>query len=190
MQITIETQTLIVSRPMPVASATSAPEGEPIVGPAVVGTLHVQDRLLDKRPGAPVAWRKLSHLDAAFKAGRLGPVDSAEAFRRKTAGQKYTLIWDTAQSPGRDSTQQMDSAGGGTGMPISMVQREAFQTLASLECALSPNDRTIIRAVCGTGHSPAEAMKLARLHCDTRVSARLCEALDSLASVIEKKFRK
>lgn len=189
MQIAIESQIVIVSRNLPVASAASAPEV--VVGPSKVTELHALDRPTDKRPGAPMAWRKLSHLQAAFEQSRLGPMDSDAAHRRRWAGETYTRLWDTAQSPGRDSTQQMDGAGGTVnGMPVSIRQHEAFQKLFALENALSPNDKTIVRAVCGTGHSPAEAMKLARLNSDTRVSARLCEALDSLANLCEKKFRK
>lgn len=157
-----------------------------IQGPAKILHLHVQDRETSKVAGAPRAWRKLSQLYNAYQLERLGPLDSGEARSRLTAGEIFTKLWDTAQSAGRDSTQALDGAGSNGGTPLSEVQRAAIQRLVSIELHLGMRDRAIIRAVCAYGHSPREAMVMAKMPSDTRVTARFCEALDALADAVDR----
>lgn len=154
--------------------------------PSRITPLHVCDRETSKVAGAPRAWRKLTEVEDAFRLDRLGDQDSNEARARLSAGLTYAKLWDCAQGRGQDSTQAFDFVGGGQGIPLSEAQRAAIQRMVAIEMHLGERDRTIIRAVCGTGHTPAQAIALARLRSDTRVSARLCEALDALADAIDR----
>lgn len=161
-------------------------ELEEIQAPIIVTALHVQDRETSKVAGAPRAWRRMTQLEAAYQQERMGARDSNEARARYSAGATFTRLWDTAQSAGRDSTEAFDFAGGGQGLPIALAQQDAIRRLVAIELHLGMRDRTIIRAVCAYGHSPAEAIALAKLCKDTRVTARFCEALDALADAIER----
>lgn len=171
------------------AQRTSADDGASgeVQSPSLVTPLHVQDRETSKVAGAPRAWRKMTQLEASYQQERLGARDSNDARKRLEAGMTYTELWDCAQSAGRDSTAVFDVGRCmGSGTPISERQRGAITRLVQIEMHLGQRDRTIIRAVCATGHSPAEAIALARLDKDTRVTARFCEAMDALADAIER----
>lgn len=167
-------------------NAVQAPADDCIQTPSRITPLHVCDRETSKVAGAPRAWRKLTELEDAYRLDRLGPQDSNDARSRLCAGATYTKLWDAAQSPGRDSTAAFDFVGGGQGLPLTEAQRAAISRLVAIEMHLGQRDRTIIRAVCGTGHTPAQAMVLACLPKDTRTSARLCEALDALADAVDR----
>lgn len=157
-----------------------------IAAPSRIDASFIQDRETSTVAGAPRAWRKRSELQAAYECERLGPKDSADAFNRLTAGNTYTQIWDCSQSAGRDSTAAFDVVRCmGSGIPLTERQATAVRLLVAIEMEMGANDRTIARAVLGLGYTAAEAIRLARLSIDTRVSARLCECLDALASAIE-----
>lgn len=168
-------------------SDANACEPDVVVTPSLITAMHVQDRETSKVAGAPRAWRRMSQLEAAYMQERLGARDSNDARRRYEAGNMFTRLWDCAQSAGRDSTAAFDFVGhGGSGIPITIAQQAAIRHLVAIEMHLGQRDRTIIRAVCALGHSPAEAMTLARLCSDTRVTPRLCEALDALAEALDR----
>ena len=158
-----------------------------IQGPVLVTPLHVQDRETSKVAGAPRAWRKLTQLQYAYKHERLGAIGSKDALRRLDAGETFNHLWNCAQSAGRDSTAGFDAGGCmGCGIPVGEAQARAIQRLVRIEMRLGGNDRTIVRSVCALGYTPAEAMVRAKLGNDTRVTARLCEALDCLADACER----
>lgn len=159
---------------------------EEIQTPSRITELHVQDRETSTVAGAPRAWRKRSQLENAFELERLGPKDSGAALQRLSAGMSFTQLWDTAQSAGRDSTAALDGAGGGGGTPLPERVRGAIQRLVQVELHLGRNDRTIIRSVCAYGFTPVEAMARCGLSNETRVTARLCEALDALVDAFER----
>lgn len=155
--------------------------------PSRITPLHAQDRETSTVAGSPRAWRKMTQLDNAYMQERLGARDSNDARRRLSAGTTYTELWDCAQSAGRDSTAVFDVGRSmGSGTPLSERQRAAISHLVAVEMHLGQRDRTIIRAVCAYGHSPVEAMALAKLGQDTRVTARLCEAMDALADALDR----
>lgn len=161
--------------------------GDETQTPSIITPLHVQDVETSKVAGAPRAWRRMQQLEAAYKQERLGAVDSNVARDRYAAGSLYTKLWDCAQSAGRDSTQNFGSGGyGGSGLPLTEAQRSAIRRLVAIEMHLGQRDRTIIRAVCALGYSPAEAMDQAKLGKDTRVTPRMCEALDALADAVDR----
>ena len=158
-----------------------------IQGPAIVTALHVQDRETSKVAGSPKAWRKISPLENAYLQERLGLIDSDDAKKRLSAGVQYTELWDCAQSHGKDSTARFDlGRSSHPSLPLTERQRAAVARLVQTEMHLGQRDRTIIRAVCAWGHSPSEAMTIAKLPSDTRVSARLCEAMDALSDALER----
>lgn len=164
-----------------------ADDSEQIATPSLITPLHVQDRETTKVAGAPRAWRKMSIIEHCYQQLRLGALKSNDAMRRLDAGVLYTELWDRAQSAGRDSTAGFDAVRCmGSGLPVTEAQASAIQRLIRIEMHLGGNDRTIIRSVCALGYSPAEAMTRARLGNDTRVTARLCEALDCLAEACER----
>lgn len=155
--------------------------------PPVLSPLHVQDRETSKVAGAPRAWRKMTQLEAAYMQERLGARDSKAARERLDAGVLYTSLWDLSQKAGRDSTANFDLGRSmGSAGVLTERQSAACARLVAVEMHLGERDRTILRAVCAYGHTPAEAMERARLGKDTRVSARLCEALDALADALDR----
>ncbi len=168
------------------ARTDSQPYETEIQSPSVITPLHVQDRETSKVAGAPKAWRKMGQIDSAYHQERLGPKDSKDARVRLESGIFYTRMWDTAQRAGKDSTEAFNFISGGEGLPVTEAQQGAIRRLVSIELHLGERDRTIIRCVCALGHSPAEAVVLAKLPADTRVTARLCEALDALTDAIER----
>jgi hypothetical protein len=153
-------------------------------GPAIITNLHRQDRAVSKVAGASRAWRKLSHLQAAYWQERLGPKDSGTARDRLASGNFYTELWDGCQRGSRDSTDRFEIGRQSQGEAMSEAQRCVLSRLVAIERALGERDRIIVRAVCGMGHSPSDAIALAKVPKDTRVSARLCEALDALGDAI------
>jgi hypothetical protein len=165
---------------------TGESEEQQIQNPAIITPLHVQDRETSKVAGAPRAWRKLSQIENAYKQERLGEIGSNDALKRFDAGNTYADLFDCSQRAGRDSTAGFDVGRSmGSGLPLTEAQARAIQRLIRTEMRLGENDRTIVRAVCAWGYSPKEAIALAKLPNDTRVSARLCEALDTLAIALE-----
>lgn len=155
--------------------------------PVLITPLHVRDRATSKVAGMPLAWRKMHPIEYMYQQERFGALNSNEAKRRCAAGVLYADIWNCSQKAGRDSTASFDVGRSmGSGVPLTERQTAAIQRLVRLEMLMGENDRTICRAVCWWGHTPVEAMRLAKLGTDTRVSARLCEALDVLADVLER----
>lgn len=171
--------------------ADAKADPDEVQAPSLITELHVQDRETSKVAGAPRAWRKMQQLEAAYLQERLGARDSNDARNRYAAGNQYTKLWDCAQSAGRDSTAAFDFAGcRGSGGTLGEAQRAAIARLVQIENHLGRNDRTIIRAVCAMGHTFAEAIGLVKLCSDTRVTARVCEALDALADAIDRTERR
>lgn len=156
--------------------------------PVLMTPLHVQDRTLSKVAGSPQGWRKMSIIEHAFEQERLGAKDSNKARERLSAATFFTKIWDCSQRAGRDSTASLNAGGyGGSGLPLTEAQQSAIQRLVAIEMHLGRNDRLIVRGVCAWGYSLNEAVhELAKLQRDTRVSGRVCEALDALADAIER----
>lgn len=164
---------------------------EEIATPSRITPLHVQDRETSKVAGSPRAWRKMQQLEAAYLQERLGARDSNDARNRYAAGNQYTVLWDCAQSAGRDSTAAFDFAGcRGSGGSLGEAQRAALARLVRIEMHLGARDKIIVRAVCALGHSLSEAIALANLGKDVRVSSRVCEALDALADAIDRTARR
>jgi hypothetical protein len=164
-----------------------ATECEEIQQPSIITPLHVQDRETSTVAGAPRAWRKQSQLEAAYMQERLGARDCKDARDRYDAGRLYTMLWDCSQKAGRDSTAGFDVVRCmGSGLPLTEHQASAIRRVVAIDMHLSLRDRTIIRAVLAYGYTPAEAMGRAKLGKDTRVSARFCEALDSLVDAVER----
>lgn len=156
--------------------------------PVLITPLHVQDRTLSKVAGSPQGWRKMSIIEHAYHHERLGEKDSNAARDRLSAATFFTKIWDCAQKAGRDSTASLNAGGyGGSGLPLTEAQESAIQRLVRIEMHLGRNDRLIVRGVCAWGYTMNEAVhELAKLQRDTRVSGRVCEALDALADAIER----
>jgi hypothetical protein len=71
-----------------------------------------------------------------------------------------------------------------------LAQQSALGRLVAIHKHLGERDRIIVESVCAFGYSPSEAIGFAKLGKDTRVSARLCEALDALADAIERTERR
>lgn len=164
------------------------PQDDGIDGPAKVDRLHVQDRSATDKNMRPItgtaAWSKWTPLEAAFKNGKLGAVDSGDAWSRYQAGMYYAKVWDTAQSAGRDSTQALNvsrSSGGGS---ISQAQSDSIKALVAIESHLGQRDRIIIRNVCGLGCFPAEAVALVSPLYAKATIPRFNEALDALIEAI------
>lgn len=161
---------------------------EEIASPVLITPLHVQDRTLSKVAGSPQGWRKMSVIEHAYEHERLGAKDSNGARDRLSAATFFTKIWDCAQKAGRDSTASLNAGGyGGSGLPLTEAQQSAIRRLVAIEMHLGRNDRMIVRGVCAWGYTLNEAVHdLAKLQRDTRVSGRVCEALDALADAIER----
>lgn len=167
-------------------SSKGEPDWDDIQAPAIITPLHAQDRELSKVAGSPRAWRRMSQLEAAYMQERLGARDSNEARDRLQAGLVFTRIFDASQRGSRDSTEAFAGESGGQRVAYTEAQGAALARLARIEAHLGERDKIICRAVLAFGHSPAQAMALARLGKDTRVSARFCEALDALADALER----
>lgn len=166
----------------------NARQEDEVLAPILLTPLHVQDRTLSKVAGSPQGWRKMSIIEHAYQHERLGEKDSNAARDRLSAAVFFTKIWDCAQKAGRDSTASLNAGGyGGSGAPLSEAQQSAIRRLVAIEMHLGRNDRMIVRGVCAWGYTLNEAVHdLAKLQRDTRVSGRVCEALDALADAIER----
>lgn len=162
-----------------------------VVAPAVITPLHVQDVETSKVVGSPRAWRKLTVMQQAYRQGRLGPIKSECALARVDAANQYTDWWFSSQRASRDSTALLLAGRcGGKGEPASETVREAQARISAIENHLGRNDRAIVRSVCVMGHTIAEAMVVAGLPKETRVSPRLIEAMDALIDAIERTDRR
>jgi hypothetical protein len=144
----------------------------------------VQDRVLEKTAGAKKAWRARAPLVAAYEKGLLsGGSPAHTALERFEAGQNYACLWRVAEITGRDSTDLDRVMGGAAARDVPPRQMWAIRKLARIEEKLPVNDVRIIRAVCGYERKPSEIMREINPDYKDRVSARLCEALDSLVEV-------
>lgn len=163
-----------------------------VQGPAVVTPLHVRARPATNDDMRPItgtsAWSKLTIIEQCYEHGRLGEKSSNLAKDRYNAGKFYTKLWDLSQKAGRDSTAGFDVGRSmGSGIPLTEAQSDAVARLVAIEMKLGANDRTIVRAVCALGYQPNEAIHgLCKLSSETRVTPRLCEALDALLDAIER----
>ena len=152
----------------------------------------VRDRALEKSAGAKKGWRRRVPLQAAYEKGQLSGGNPAhDALSRFEAGQHYGRLFQAAASSGsRDSTDMDRVAGGsGAGRDLPPGQMRALSMLAKIESQLGENDRRIVRSVCGFEQTPAAVMRAINPDYKDRVSARLCEALDSLIAVSKKVAR-
>lgn len=164
-----------------------APGFEEIQGPAIITPLHIQTRETSTVAGAPRAWRKMSQLEACYRQERLGTLRSKEAIDRLNSGIQYTKLWDLSHKGSRDSTAGFDAAGGmGSGLPLTETQAEANRRLAAIDGHLGRKDLTILRSVLGRGNTPAEAIALAGISKEQRVTPRFCEALDALQDALDR----
>lgn len=156
-------------------------EDDEVQGPAVIGPTHVQDRIISPVAGAKTGWRNLSVIEIAYRRGKFGAMDSQMARLRRDAGLEFSDLWDSREASGRDSTQALNgSRSSGGGLPISLRQMQAMERLKKIKGDVGARSYIILRAFCGEGMLPSEAIKLAGCHEDTRVVARLCDALDEL----------
>ena len=158
--------------------------------PAKVTQLHVQDRTFRNDAGQIVAgqqaWRRLSPLEACYAKGQLaGGCDRYTAQARFDAGQRYSEIFLTAQSSGRDSTQALNVSRSGGGLPLSQAQSDAIRSLVAIDSCMGERDRRIVRLVCGEGHWPSEAIRTVCADYKHTIAARFREALDSLVEAHE-----
>jgi hypothetical protein len=157
-------------------------------GPAKITALHVLDRPAtdgDMRPiTGTAAWRKLTHLQAAYRKGQLQGGKKYTAEDRRDAGQDYTAIFDAAEAPGKDSTQALNAIRGGSGGSSSGALAKASSELACIHSHMGQRDREIIIKICGEGYSPAEAVRHVCGDYRDTVSARFREALDALCDAM------
>jgi len=158
--------------------------------PAKVTHLHVQDRAFRNDAGQIVAgqqaWRRLSPLEACYAKGQLaGGSDRYTAQARFDAGQRYSEIFLTAQSSGRDSTQALNVSRSGGGLPLSQAQSDAIRVLVTIHSHMGAKDRLIVTRVCGEGHFPSAAVREVCGDYRDTVSARFREALDGLIEAME-----
>lgn len=164
-------------------------ESQEPLGPAVVTDLHTRARDISVVAGSPKGWNKWTPLEAFFdKRRKASPSEklTAEDIVRFNAGQQYTVLWDTAQSSGKDSTQSLNvSRGGGSGLPLSQRQHDAIRALVAVESHLGQRDRIIIRMVCGQGSFPSEAVAMVGTGYAKATTPRFLEALDALADSFE-----
>ena len=159
-------------------------------GPAIVTSLHVQDRAFRNNGGQIVvgqsAWRKLTPLEAAYAKGQLaGGSDRYTAMQRRDAGQRYADIFDACHSAGRDSTQALNISRSSGGLPISQAQGEALRALAAIHSHMGERDRLIVTRVCGEGYWPSEAIRSICGDYKHTIAARFREALDTLIEAME-----
>ena len=157
------------------------PTGQQPEGPAVITRDHARDRIVSPVAGAAKAWRKLSPLEVTYAKGQLaGGNPRFTAAQRFEAGQRYTAIFAACESQGRDSTQLMNVSRSYGGAPLGMGQRAAMEKLRTIAAAMDEVHYTIVRLVCGEGHTPAEAIRLACHDYKDTVTSRFREALDAL----------
>ncbi len=113
------------------------PKNEIVIGPAVIGADHVQDRVLGKTAGARKGWSKLTVYEREFRLGHLrckercATKDGAEAELRLeadrfAAARAFDLGWQlcTASWPGGATFDLVKTSGGVPGAFVDH-QREA-----------------------------------------------------------------
>jgi hypothetical protein len=117
-------------------------------------------------------------LSQARRAGRINDL-------QYHAGELYRETSDLRNGSGRDSTD-LERVSGRSGFPITEAQCDAIKWIICVEWLLSDKDRRIIRAVCGEGRQPSEAVRAVEPNFSRTVSEVFRHSLDALAEAIEK----
>ena len=172
-----------MTRPLP------AQDEDTVQGPAVITDLHERRPATGDDGKALIgveAWRKNTILEAMFKKGKLGDVESKAALTRRDAGRFYSKLFWLLEPHGRDSTQALNAGrtGGSGGLPLSLLQQEASRALASIGSHLGKKDFIILKCVCRDEMLPSEGVRLADCDGETRTFARFRDALDELDGAI------
>ena len=164
-----------------------------VEGPAVIGSDHVQDRVLSARAGAKKGWSKLAVYEREFRRGALvckerctgaaaAREEEARALDRFAAARAFDDGWricNTPFPPGVDF-DRVRSTGGGTIGGFADHQRDAKDFWRRVQSAMGANDWLICRMVCGEGHSVASAVMTVSPAYKFSTLARFREALDGL----------
>lgn len=171
---------------------TRRAESADVLGPAIVREDHVQDRELTTVAGGPRGYRRLTPLQSAFDKGQLGGGSQKyNATQRMQAGEVYERHFLTSQASGRNMLDLDRAFGSSGGTTLGQAQIDAIRALVSIDSHLGLRDRSIIRAVCGEGCWPSEAVSKA---CGTDFAKatlpRFREALDALIEALESVRRK
>jgi len=172
------------------------PKNEIVIGPAVIGADHVQDRVLGKTAGARKGWSKLTVYEREFRLGHLRCKERCETREgaeaearleadRFAAARAFDLGWQlcTASWPGGSTFDLVKTSGGVPGAFVDH-QREAKQFWRRVEQAMGANDWLICRRVCGENFSVAAAVTAINPGYRFSTLARFREALDALVGAM------
>jgi hypothetical protein len=106
------------------------------------------------------------------------------------AGMTFRILFAQMHRSGMDSTQALMTAGGGGGgagaTPWTDRQAKAIRTIRDIERALKPRDYTIVRMLCGEGHSMAKAVLAAAPCHPSGTKYRVIEALEELSAAMDR----
>jgi len=164
-----------------------------VEAPAVIGSDHVQDRVLSPRAGAKKGWSKLAPYEKEFRRGALAckerctgqaatREEEARALDRFAAARAFDEGWRICHVPfpaGIDF-DRVKSGGGGVPGAFADHAREAKDFWRRVQAAMGANDWLICRMVCGEGYSVAQAVMTVSPAYKFSTLARFREALDGL----------
>lgn len=182
------------------ARGTAPQDQDDIQSPAVIGPMHVQDRVLGKGAASKTGWSKLTIYEKEHRLGHLAdrsicttPQRTQDEVGRATARYEAAKAFDegwlvcNASWPSGSDLNRVRVVG----CPGSFVdhQRDVKDYWRRVELHMGVNDWMICRRICGEGYKVAET--IARISPSYKFSAlaRFREALDALIGAMAKARR-
>jgi hypothetical protein len=168
-----------------------------VIGPALVTSEHVQDRILHTRAGSKVGWSRLTIFEQAHRAGKLidkercksdhaTQIEVGVALDRFLAGKRFMELWLIGQASIGGSMDFSRVRCAGSGVPFSDTQFDAKTLLRAIEGQLGTNDWMICRRVIGENYAIAQTVNEISPSYKDSTLARFREALDSLCEAFNR----
>jgi hypothetical protein len=168
-----------------------------VIGPAVIGSDHVQDRVLHTRAGSKTGWSRLTVFEQAHRNGKLICKDKCKgdhatkeeigkALDRFMAGKRFMELWLISQASIGGSMDFSRVRCAGSGVPFSDTQFDAKTLLRAIEANLGVNDWMICRRVIGENCAIAETVLSISPNYKDSTLARFREACDALYSAFNR----
>ncbi len=110
-----------------------------------------REHVIDKRIGIK-GWRRIDPAQALWKRKNISKVQRA-------AWERYASLWDVSAQTGRAPLHEATPSRMCAGLPFTVKQQEAIRKVKNIDRGLSIENLAIVRAVCGQGCWPSEAMQ-------------------------------
>lgn len=145
------------------------------------------EEFIDAKSGHAKHLRRMDEhpITLAYHRGKFGNPASDKARDRRSAADKFRMLYELRARTGTDCTIAMSGGHGSSGTPWTQIQADAIYSLTTIRDRMHRKDFVIVEKFCGEGYSMVDAVRAANVPFHANgVVPRVCEALDDLVAVI------